>query len=126
MNLIDTLKRQEGFREKPYQCTSGVLTIGYGFTSLSANESEVVLRMKVAKLRNTLSSSIYNLSPVRRDVLVNMAYNLGTDGLFKFRRMWQAIYSKDFATAANEMLDSKWADQVGDRAVSLAEKMREG
>jgi len=55
-----------------------------------------------------------------------MAYNLGIAGLNKFRKMWAAIDVADYATAAEEMLDSKWAKQVGVRAIRLSRRMRTG
>ena len=126
MNLIDQLERDEGFREKPYQCTSGVWTIGHGFTYLTLEESRAVLNIRVNKLRSELNSSIKYLSPARQDVLLNMAYNLGVGGLFRFKFMWNAIYRKDFNRAAEEMLNSRWAKQVNGRAIRLAEAMRKG
>jgi len=126
MTLIDTIKRHEGFRAKPYQCTSGVWTFGYGFTSITTAEANLVLDLKVKKLQETLSSAIKNLSQSRQDVLINMAYNLGIDGLMKFRKMWLAIHDKDFDRAAYEMLNSRWAKQVGNRAIELSDAMRKG
>lgn len=125
-SLIEALKHHEGFRSKPYQCTSGVWTIGYGFTYLTRDESDVVLYMRVKQIKQQLASSIHNLSMARQDVIVNMAFNLGINGLMNFKKMWAAIHRKDFDRAADEMLDSKWASQVGERAKSLSEQMRTG
>ena len=126
MTLIDTIKRHEGFRAIPYQCSSGVWTIGYGFTSLTKYESDVILKIKVDNLRVDLAPVIEPLSPARQDVIINMAYNLGLNGVMGFRKMWLAIHNKDFARAADEMLKSKWADQVGARAIELSEIMSKG
>ena len=126
MTLIDTIKRHEGFRAIPYQCSSGVWTIGYGFTSLTKYESDVVLRIKVDNLRVDLATVIEPLSQARQDVIINMAYNLGLNGVMGFRKMWSAIYDKDFDLAADEMKDSKWYKQVGQRGVELVEIMRKG
>ena len=126
MTLIETIKRHEGFRAIPYRCTEGVWTIGYGFTSLTKYESDVILKIKVDNLRVDLAPVIEPLSPARQDVIINMAYNLGLNGVMGFRKMWSAIYDKDFVRAADEMLKSKWADQVGARAIELSEIMRKG
>jgi lysozyme len=40
--------------------------------------------------------------------------------------MWEAIEADDFEEAAAQMLSSKWAEQVKQRAVELAEIMRHG
>jgi lysozyme len=66
------------------------------------------------------------LTPARQDVIVNMAYNLGLAGLGKVSRMWSALGDGNYDLAATEMLNSKWARQVGNRAVELAEQMRRG
>ena len=126
MTLIDTIKRHEGFRAIPYQCSSGVWTIGYGFTSLTKYESDVILKIKVDNLQVDLAPVIEPLSPARQDVIINMAYNLGIGGVMGFKKMWLAIHNKDFARAADEMLKSKWADQVGARGIELSEIMRKG
>ena len=55
-----------------------------------------------------------------------MAFNLGVPRLCKFKNMWAAIHEKDFDTAAEEMLDSRWAEQVKGRATELAEMMKTG
>lgn len=62
----------------------------------------------------------------RAEVLVDMAYNLGPDGLLKFVNTLAAVERGDYARAAAGMLASKWAGQVGRRARVLAEIMRIG
>ncbi len=123
-DLVEKLKDHEGFRERPYQCSEGVWTFGYGFTYLTKDEADIVLRIKVRKLRARLYPWIRELSPERQDVIVNMAFNLGISGLMKFKKMWAAIEVGEWNKAAAEMLDSRWARQVGYRAVELAEVMR--
>ncbi len=125
-DLIAQLKRQEGYAATPYQCPAGVWTWGYGFTSITTDEADMVLRLKVLELRHALYERIYHLTPARQDVIVNMAYNLGLAGLGKFKRMWAAIEAGDFGRAADEMLNSRWARQVGNRALELSEQMRRG
>jgi lysozyme len=55
-----------------------------------------------------------------------MLFNMNSQKLLQFRKMWTAIEAEDFERAAAEMLDSRWAEQVGQRAVDLAEIMRAG
>lgn len=61
-----------------------------------------------------------------RDVLVEMAFQLGEHGLDKFLQMKAAIIAQKWDRAADEMLNSKWAQQTPNRAQSLAEIMRNG
>ena len=65
------------------------------------------------------------LSEPRQHVLIDMAFNMGTQGLLKFKRMLAAIREQDFSRAADEMLDSRWARQVKSRSDRLAGMMRE-
>ena len=82
--------------------------------------------MRLDDIRKQINERIKNLSPARQLVLINMAYNLGVEGLYEFKDMWAAIEAGNFDLAAAEMLDSLWAEQVGDRDLDLAKTMREG
>jgi len=127
------LKVDEGVRLSPYTDTVGKLTIGVGH-----NLDDKPLPMPVVDLllehdiddaeadAKRLIPAFDALSDARKAVVVNMAFNIGYDRLAGFRGMLRAIASADFETAAVEMLDSKWAAQVGARAQRLAEAMRKG
>jgi lysozyme len=67
-----------------------------------------------------------SLDSVRQLVVMDMAFNMGVPRLKKFKNMWAAIHEKDFPTAAKEMLDSRWANQVKSRAIRLAHAMHTG
>ena len=54
--------------------------------------------------------------------LVDMGFNLGVPRLMKFKNMWEAIERQDFEWASAEMLNSRWAKQVGRRADNLAKR----
>jgi len=130
--LIQQLKLHEGFRSKPYKCTADKLTIGYGLNldaGIDGELAEIILNHQVSKLRSRFESEEwYNSidSQARKDALVNMAFNIGVSGTLKFAKMFNAITLRDYHQAASEMLDSKWAKQVGSRATELAEQMRSG
>ena len=132
-DLHNQLTRHEGLRLKPYRCTSGKLTIGIGRnlddSGISEREAELMLENDILKLFAVLPEKIdfFNeLDKVRADILVNMAFNLGVNGLLNFKKMLAAMDNGYFTLAAAEMLDSKWAFQVGDRALELAEQMKTG
>jgi len=59
-------------------------------------------------------------------VLANMAFNLGINRLLKFKKFLAALQEHDFETAAVEMMDSKWATQVGPRATRLRDRILKG
>lgn len=130
--LERTLKADEWESLKPYRCTAGKLTIGVGRNiednGISAEESLYLLRTDIARCIRELKSFPWflDLDGVRQEVLINMCFNLGFPRLIQFRRMLAAIQKGDFEAAADEMLNSKWAQQVGNRAQRLAEEMRHG
>ena len=63
---------------------------------------------------------------MRQAVLIDMMFNLGSPRFKQFKKMIQALEDNDYSRASFEMLDSKWAVQVGNRANYLAEKMKQG
>ena len=69
---------------------------------------------------------VNQLNDVRQMVLVDMAFNMGVPRLKLFKNMWLAIEKVNYPLACAEMLDSKWANQVGKRAVRLSEAMKNG
>ena len=66
------------------------------------------------------------LTDVRQCVIGSMAFNLGLGGVAEFTTMIAALKIGDYAGAAEAMLASAWARQVGTRAHVLAERMRTG
>ena len=69
---------------------------------------------------------VNDLDAVRQLILMDMAFNMGVPRLCKFKRMWGAIHDHKFDDAGREMLDSRWAKQVGSRATKLSDAMRKG
>lgn len=131
--LIASVKRHEGYRNKAYQCSAGVWTIGYGtnlqeLSDFPEHFAEFFLKRDLVNCAFALRQRQCwdELTQTRKDVLTEMAYNLGIPRLNKFKRMWQALAVADYVTAADEMLDSLWAKQVGVRAIRLAKAMRDG
>ena len=128
----EQLKRHEGLELKPYMCTGGKLTIGYGRNldskGISEKEADNMLTEDILDVYNILGQFEWfaSLDKVRAGVLVNMTFNMGFHGIQKFLKMINALSLKDYELAAKEMLNSKWARQVGDRATELAEQMRTG
>ena len=130
--LKEILRRDEGVRFKPYRDTVGKLTIGVGRNlddkGLSPAEVEFMLDNDIAEVRSQAAAFHWfaNLNAARQAVVLSMLFNLGFAGFLKFQRTIAAIESGRYADAATYMLESKWAGQVGQRAVRLAEMMRTG
>lgn len=131
--LLQQIKLHEGLRLKPYKCTADKLTIGFGRNlegkGITQEEAEYLLSNDIADVRLAIQEHIpayFKLNDARQAVLVNMAFNLGMNGLLKFKKVIQAIGEDRYTLAASEMLDSNWAFQVGNRALELAEQMKTG
>lgn len=111
----------------------GKLTIGVGRNlddvGISENEALGLLENDIKRVNIESERSFpwfAKLSSARKLVIVSMAFNLGLNGLKAFQKMIKSIESGDFNSASNHMLNSKWAAQVGKRAVRLSETMRTG
>lgn len=130
-SLLRQLKLHEGVAKHPYRDTTGHWTIGVGRNlddvGLDDDEIDLLLSHDIdRRARNELSRvhpAWVLLSQARRDVLIDMMFNMGAPRLSQFHRMWAAVREERWADAAEEMLDSRWAEQVGDRAVRLAKMM---
>ena len=135
MNRIKAqLVRHEGLKLKPYRCTACKLTIGSGRNlddrGISQKEAYAMLERDIQDCEQWLIDKIpeiyNNLDEVRQSVLLNMCFNLGIKELLEFKNTLHFIASGDWERAANGMLASKWAKQVGMRAIELSELMRKG
>jgi len=139
------IKRHEGLRLKPYRDTGGVWTVGYGHNleatgepipdQISEREAEDLLERDLAKA--TLNCEFFirgydALDPVRKAVLVDMCFNMGLGsaesgkGLLSFRNTLALLAEGQYERAAENMLVSRWAEQVGDRAVEDARMISTG
>jgi len=134
--LVAELSRDEGRIPHAYKDSEGYLTIGVGHL-IDKNRGgrlpefiidlllEYDIDAKVNQIKNALPW-VEKLSDARQRVIINMVFNLGLTGFQKFRNTIAAIKAEDWDVAAAEMLNSKWARQVGPRAERLAQMMREG
>ncbi|MCB0344596.1 MAG: glycoside hydrolase family protein [Bdellovibrionales bacterium] len=140
------IELHEGRRNDVYADSVGVATIGVGHNLEQCATADEIARLRSSgateeQIERWLTEDIanaereldrvfgseqwyQNLSDNRRVVLVDMCFNLGLTRLRKFERMFGALRSGDFEAAAVEMLDSHWANQVGERAIRLSEMMR--
>jgi lysozyme len=131
--LIIFLKKHEGVRLFPYTDTVGKLTIGVGRNltdnGISGDEAEYMFKNDIDRVINDLNIHLpwyKNLSENRQIVLIDMCFNIGIFRLLGFKKTLAFMELGDYENAAVEMLASKWAGQVGMRAVELVDMMREG
>lgn len=144
MNLkrLETrVMQDEGFRARPYLDTVGVPTIGYGSTRLLGSpirmdQGAISADAARQQLRADLWGAILDaqdlfprfeeMNSVRQEVIANMAYNIGRNRLSGFVKLREAADQLDYEWMAEEMVDSRWFEQVGDRAKRLVAAMRMG
>jgi len=133
MNLIEQLERHEGLRLKPYRCTSDKLTIGIGRNledvGITEEEARMLLKNDIANATTQLLTEypwMTTLGEVRFAALVNFTFNVGIGTVGKFVKALAFLKEKQFDKAANEFLNSRWAKQVGQRAVEVTDQIRTG
>lgn len=130
--LIEMIKDHEGTKKKNgrhvlYKCTAGKWTIGYGVNLENGISDDIAEYMLIALLREKEEDLVRNIKfwdelPVSiKRVLMDMCYNLGISRLLGFKKTLAFLEKGDYVNAAKEMLDSKWAKQVGRRALRLSQ-----
>ena len=134
--LVDTLKRHEGVRSHAYKCSENMITVGVGRNldenggiGLSDDEIEYLLMNDIERCDAELRAAYdwyENLKKPRRDAMINLCFNLGLTRLRGFVKALEAMSREQFDVAADEFMDSRWAEQVGDRAIEVTELIRTG
>lgn len=152
--LVEELKRDEGYRDRPYLDSLGVVTIGIGhalgnigignqtdrdlITALGVMDKpwpEAVLlhlfeidcdehEAALVNLARDKGVDLERLSDEQTRALINMTFNMGAGRLGFFHKMWAALAAGDYYEAARQALDSKWAKQVGVRSTRIAAQLR--
>ena len=132
---LDQIKQEllqfEGLCLKPYFCSAGKLTIGVGRNleevGITKDEALYLLQNDLHRASRELENELpwtRKLPAEAQCVLVHMLFNLGLKGLLGFKKLLAALQQGDYCGAAQEMLQSKWAGQVGQRAQLLARRMK--
>jgi len=136
---------EEGFEPRPYLCSEGYPTVGYGqkigkkdadLKMFDFEMPEVVASVWMQQTIDSMldkmesdddiAAALESCNEVREAVLISMAYQMGVTGLSKFKNMLTAVELGDFDEAANQALDSRWARQTPERATRHAEMLRVG
>jgi lysozyme len=128
--LIEMLRRHEGVETHAYVDTVGKVTIGVGRNvdanggmGLSDTEIKYLLSNDISRVELELYNTFDwfdDLGEARGDAMVDICFNLGLPRLLKFKKALAAMDAKDYKLAAIEFLDSRWAEQVGQRAIELS------
>jgi lysozyme len=133
-DVLAELREEEGWSAFPYPDHLGYETIGYGFLidkrkggglprPVAEFWLQYALNERVEAFRK-LWPAFDNQPADVKNALRLMVYQLGPEGLFSFRRMLAALEARDRVTAAEEALESTWAEQTPERARRVAMQIR--
>ena len=142
--LLESVKKHEGYRNKVYLDTLGKRTVGVGHLCVEdfwedGKEYEEKFLMDILQkdlqgaidkaedlINNCPSGGKANISDDAKILFIEMVFQLGGNGVSKFRKMWQALQQDppDYAEASVQMLDSRWAKQTPNRANEMANHMK--
>ena len=145
MNITKLIEYEEGWRSQPYLCSEGYPTVGFGFKlgpkgaslnqyqftlpktsgehwldALLANKEEAMQQIPWIRAALTVTNE------ARQAVLVSMAYQMGVEGLAKFKNALAAVAAENWPEAKRQLLDSRWARQTPQRAERHANQLLTG
>ncbi len=132
--LLYDLKQDEGWKPYAYKDSEGYWTIGYGFLIDEAKGGELPKEIGEAWLKlaaetrwNHLIREIPWITDQPDDVqraLGSMAYQMGVEGVLRFKNMLAALQENDRQKASEEALDSRWSKQTPNRAKRVSDLIR--
>jgi lysozyme len=137
--LLASVKKHEGYRNKVYLDTLGKRTVGVGHLCVEdfwEDDKEYDEKFLMTILEHDLQTAIkgakdlmsengcMDMDEVAEEIIIEMIFQLGKTGVSKFKNMWKALSALDYSTAAEQMLDSRWAKQTPNRANGMADIMR--
>tara|TARA_R100001591_G_scaffold49237_1_gene59907 strand:- start:472 stop:927 length:456 start_codon:yes stop_codon:yes gene_type:complete len=139
--MTEEIKTDEGVVNEIYLDHLGLPTVGVGHLIREhdpENELAVGTKIDSERVHELFEADLYTcvaetkllypqfeeLPAEVQKILCNMMFNIGRPRLSRFHKMKKAVDSSDWTEAANQMLDSKWAKQVPNRANRLIERMK--
>ena len=138
--LQEELAEDEGCKYEIYLDHIGYKTFGIGHLCKATDpENDMDVGTEVSKERvdecfeadiamtiedcNILYSNFKDIPEEAQLVLANMMFNLGRPRLSRFLNLKAAVDTEDWMEASAQMMDSKWAKQVPNRAERLCSRM---
>lgn len=131
LEIEKMIKAHEGFEPTVYYDTRGIPTGGWGHAFLigspiPANVAKAYFKLDMKSALDDYATLGLDLDPVRRAVVIDMLFNLGLHRLKKFEKFLDALRRHDYGAAAQEMINSRWYNQVGIRSHELVAMMLNG
>jgi len=134
--IIEMLRKHESVETHAYECSANKITVGVGRNidkdggiGLSNDEIDYLLANDIKRVNGELLRSFdwfNSLDQVRKDAMIDLCFNIGLPRMKGFKKALSAMDGVDYDTAATEFLDSRWAKQVGSRAVTITNMIRSG
>jgi lysozyme len=112
--------------------TGGKITGGVGWNFTDRPLPQLVIDQLLDLAMNDAIANASNLpywsrlNDARQLVVADLFYNLGPSRFRKFVKFNAAMEAGDYADAADELIRSKWHEQVGRRALKLETALRTG
>ena len=133
MNAADLIRQHEGCELRMYICPAGKHTVGVGHNlddvPISQAAADQILADDIERCRQQLAYNLEwfaDLDEVRQAACLDLCFNLGWQGLGRFRRFLAAMAQGDWAKAGAELVDSKWYTQVGSRGPRIVKMIQLG
>ena len=138
--LLESVMKHEGYRNKVYLDTLGKRTVGVGHLCVEdfwEDDKEYDEKFLMTILEHDLQTAIKgakelmeehdcaDIDEQAEEILIEMVFQLGKNGVSKFKNMWKALAEKNYIGASYEMLDSRWAKQTPNRAKAMAKTIKE-
>ena len=126
------LELQEGVRKKVYPDSRGIKTVGIGRNLESVGLRPAEIDFLYQNDRHDAEAELEKyqwygtLDDVRKAALIDMMFNLGASRFGQFHATHLALLRRQWDLAATQMMKSLWAGQVGQRAITLATRIRTG
>ena len=131
--LVSQLINHEGIKNYPYNDTVGKLTIGVGrnLTDRGLSNKEILYLLQndieiIEKEILSIFPKFNTFNDNRQIALIDMMFNLGYNKFSTFKKMIKNIRRGNWDMASIEALNSKWAIQVGSRAITIAHQLKYG
>ena len=129
-DIVEDIKKHEGFEPRIYECSEGYDTIGYGFAIkdliIDKDVADLILMKKLHKLLERISIAFpwfKDVDDIAKGVVFNMCYHMGLSGFSKFKKTIYYLETEQYEEASVECLDSLWAKQTPGRAKELSERL---
>jgi len=134
--LSDQLIIHESLETHAYTCSANAITIGVGRNidpnnglGITEDEARYLLKNDINRVESELQAAygwFSGLDDARKEAVVNMVFNLGLTRFSQFKKTIAYIEQGQYDQAGAEALSSRWAEQVGQRAIDVANQLASG